>query len=546
MNSVVSAEPSLPISSLPNTSIPTTIPIRRGKPCDQCIEGRAIIQRSATGQKLCKICFLSAFEEEVHQTILHEHLFIPGERIAIGASGGKDSTVLAYVLHKLNKKYNYGVELVLVSVDEGIQGYRDASLERVKDTADELQIPLRIISYQELFGWPMDRVVATTGGRNSCSYCGVFRRQALDKGSVLTNSHKIAIGHNADDVAETALMNLLRGDIARLGRCVKAITGGDIASNTNTHDDDIVGIGGPLPRVKPLITCYEKEIVAYAHHAKLPYHATECSYSPAAYRGFLREMIKDLEAIRPSIIRDIIRAANFWQVDEFGSTTTHNNDESMTTNNQIMNSNEQDDNSSVTSYHTRTSKPSSITTNTSNKLTMKQRVAGVCIRCGYLSSSTLCQACNLLSGLEAGNPRLGLTSGGGGNNPYSREYNNIMLHQTNSKTNEQLINKNNNYYTSTVSERVKQHVIQIKQHQITQQSTKLLDIINEDTNECKTNCGCHKNGTNAKVSPPIHQCQNNNSCKSSLYSVHDIQSIPDTSSGNCCKKSSDSKCACSG
>lgn len=42
--------------------------------------------------------------------------------MAIGASGGKDSTVLAYVLKHLNEKYKYGLDLILLSIDEGIKG----------------------------------------------------------------------------------------------------------------------------------------------------------------------------------------------------------------------------------------------------------------------------------------------------------------------------------------------------------------------------------------------------------------------------------------
>ena len=59
-------------------------------------------------------------------------MFNKGEKIAIGASGGKDSTVLAHVLNLLNKKYDYCLELYLLSIDEGIKGYRDDSLETVK------------------------------------------------------------------------------------------------------------------------------------------------------------------------------------------------------------------------------------------------------------------------------------------------------------------------------------------------------------------------------------------------------------------------------
>lgn len=59
--------------------------------------------------------------QNVHETIVKCEIFKRGEKVAIGASGGKDSTVLAYLLNTLNKRYDYGVELLLLSIDEGIQ-----------------------------------------------------------------------------------------------------------------------------------------------------------------------------------------------------------------------------------------------------------------------------------------------------------------------------------------------------------------------------------------------------------------------------------------
>lgn len=82
----------------------------------------------------------------MHNTIVDAKLFQSGDRVAIGASGGKgmlflipsrmialtwfrDSTVLAHCMKVLNDRYNYGLELFLLSIDEGITGYRDDSLE---------------------------------------------------------------------------------------------------------------------------------------------------------------------------------------------------------------------------------------------------------------------------------------------------------------------------------------------------------------------------------------------------------------------------------
>ena len=56
-------------------------------------------------------------------------------------------------------------------------------------------------------GWTMDAIVAQVGKKNNCTFCGVFRRQALDRGAASLNVDHIVTGHNADDIAETVLMN---------------------------------------------------------------------------------------------------------------------------------------------------------------------------------------------------------------------------------------------------------------------------------------------------------------------------------------------------
>ncbi|XP_060787775.1 cytoplasmic tRNA 2-thiolation protein 1 isoform X1 [Neoarius graeffei] len=397
--------------------------------CISCAENRAVLRRPKTGHSLCKFCFFWAFEEEIHQTIVSARLFNRGETVGIGASGGKDSTVLAHVLKLLNERYDYGLKLLLLSVDEGITGYRDDSLETVKRNQQQYDLPLIIVSYEELYGWTMDAIVKQVGLKNNCTFCGVFRRQALDRGAMMLNMDKICTekanplspprllfwkkpthslrlissfgksqssrsascpllekanpltlplllsrkkkktthwlhlvssfggkkqsslstssplsekGHNADDVAETVLMNVLRGDIARLRRCTAISTASDGE--------------GAIPRCKPLKYAYEKEIVLYAYFKKLDYFSTECIYSPNAYRGHARTFLKDLEAVRPSAIMDIIHSGE----------------------------------------------------NLSIKEGVKMPVQGTCSRCGYISSQALCKSCVLLEGLNRGLPKLGI------------------------------------------------------------------------------------------------------------------------------------------
>jgi len=303
--------------------------------CSTCNEKKPQIKRPKTGKPSCLDCFFEAFENEIHHTIITNKLFNREERVCIGASGGKDSTVLAYVMNLLNKKYDYGLNLFLLSVDEGITGYRDDSLETVKQNRDDYGLPLEIVSYRDLYGWTMDEIVKLIGLTNNCTFCGVFRRQALERGANLLKADKIVTGHNADDIAETVLMNLLRGDYHRLTKSVDIISGRD--SN--------------MPRVKPFKYTYEKEIVMYAYHKKLVYFSTECIYSPNAYRGFVREMIKDLEAQRPSSIIDIIHSGEKFEIDR-------------------------------------------------NASSAKEQIKKNCTKCGLISSNNICKACSLLEKLS--------------------------------------------------------------------------------------------------------------------------------------------------
>ncbi|KAH0839590.1 putative cytoplasmic tRNA 2-thiolation protein 1 [Lanmaoa asiatica] len=232
----------------------------------------------------------------------------------------------------LNDRYKYGLDLYLLSIDEGITGYRDDSLEvcilyvvlddinitrkqTVKRNQQQYDLPLKILTYEELYGWTMDAIVSEIGKKNNCTFCGVFRRQALDRGASSLSVDHIVTGHNADDIAETVLMNgvyhlfwsfhdlmratVMRGDIARLGRCTLICTQGEDS----------------IKRSKPFKYAYEKEIVMfviyylsytvvsfperYAYFKKLDYFSTECIYSPDAYRGHCPNIPQGLGGCSP-------------------------------------------------------------------------------------------------------------------------------------------------------------------------------------------------------------------------------------------------------
>lgn len=386
--------------------------------CALCHTSRALVIRPKNHQKLCKSCFIDLFETEIHNTITANSLFTPGERVAIGASGGKDSTVLASVLKTLNERHDYKLNLVLLSIDEGIKGYRDDSLETVKRNALQYEMPLEIVGYDELYGWTMDQVVEQIGKKGNCTYCGVFRRQALDRGATRLGIKHVVTGHNADDIAETVMMNLLRGDLPRLARATSIMTA-SAASDTK--------------RSKPLKYAYEKEIVLYAHHKKLDYFSTECIYSPEAFRGSARTLIKNLEKIRPSAILDIVRSGEDMarlvpeevsggcgdnaakevlvidgEAEEAGGCGSGNGRASggeMAAMEQKLQENER-----AEGRETEVKLKAHAVNGQGNGSGRKgrklpQQQMGKCTRCGYLSSQAVCKACMLLEGLNKSRPK---------------------------------------------------------------------------------------------------------------------------------------------
>lgn len=323
--------------------------------------------------------------------------------------------MLASVLKTLNERHNYGLDLVLLSVDEGIKGYRDDSLETVKRNAVQYEMPLKIVGYDTLYGWTMDQVVETIGKKGNCTYCGVFRRQALDRGAKMLEIKHVVTGHNADDVAETVLMNLLRGDLPRLSRSTNIVTGGSSSD---------------VKRSKPLKYAYEKEIVLYAHHKKLDYFSTECIYSPEAFRGTARTLIKNLEKVRPSAILDIVRSGEDMArltpdknegacaCDDEGSGGCGTANTNGSTKEMAQLEAKLSESQAAEKLETEIKSGSVPAGNDTVQLPVRSKkprdqpqptalqTLGKCIRCGYMSSQDICQACTLVERLNKNRPEI--------------------------------------------------------------------------------------------------------------------------------------------
>jgi uncharacterized protein (TIGR00269 family) len=135
----------------------------------------------------------------------------------------------------------------------------------------------------------------------------LFRRDVLERYAAELGADKLLTGHNLDDEAQTALMNLLSGDVRQVAKHFDASLGPFDERGSDTdgarpdgHDEWFV------PRAKPLRDVPEKEVALYAHLRDLPAHITECPHSSEAYRGEIQQLLFDLEERHPGARHSIM------------------------------------------------------------------------------------------------------------------------------------------------------------------------------------------------------------------------------------------------
>lgn len=259
--------------------------------CSKCGKPAAISLRYAH-LDFCQSHFTRFFESRVLRTVRQYRMLRKNERIAVALSGGKDSSVMLHLLHKISK--SLPIKLFAITIDEGIAGYRSETLEVAKKECKKLGVPLKVISFKREFNSTLDSLLKKKGIERSCSYCGVMRRYLLNKFARQMKADKIAIGHNSDDVAQTVLMNFMRNEPERLAR---------FGPLSGAVEDELF-----ITRIKPLFLTPERDIAAYAMMKGIDLKFSECPYARSAFRQSVRKMLNEMEEKYPATKIRIVRA----------------------------------------------------------------------------------------------------------------------------------------------------------------------------------------------------------------------------------------------
>ncbi|MBW3583996.1 MAG: TIGR00269 family protein [Euryarchaeota archaeon] len=260
--------------------------------CSHC-RAPAVEQVRYAGVHLCKAHFVDFVERRVKKELRKQGGVPTGATVGVAVSGGKDSTVALRLLHRVllprlgpecgGSNLKADARLVVLTIDEGIDGYRGTGIDVARRTSAELGVPHHILGYTELVGATMDQVHTVKGTKNECSYCGVFRRASLNQLARDTGCDLLVTGHNLDDIAQAVLMNVTGGDVARLARL-------------GPHKDVKEGL---VPRRMPLRTIPEKEIYLTAMLSDWETDHAECPYAVNSQRALYRDILNRMEKATP-------------------------------------------------------------------------------------------------------------------------------------------------------------------------------------------------------------------------------------------------------
>jgi len=245
----------------------------------------AVIERDYEGRALCEEHFSHAIEKKVKQTIRNNDLIANGDRIVIGLSGGKDSSSLTYILHQICQQ-RPDLKLIAVTINEGIEDYRSRSTDSAQKLCQRLEIEHHVATFEEEYGFRMDQIVEKAE-QKPCTYCGVFRRDLLNKKARELEGDKLAIAHNLDDEVSSAFMNYLKGDLQRLARL-----------GPKTYK---VPSENFVPRIKPMRNLLEAEIRLFSQIKELNAYQAQCPYKTTALRKKVVDFLDSLEEDSPTM-----------------------------------------------------------------------------------------------------------------------------------------------------------------------------------------------------------------------------------------------------
>ena len=202
------------------------------------------------------------------------HMIEPGDKIAVGISGGKDSLALLVLLRELQKYYPKPFTLEAMTVDMGL----GMDFSAIAELCRRLDVPYTILKTD--IG-PL--IFDVRKEKNPCSMCAKMRRGALHGAMAEKGITKIALGHHYDDAVETFLLSLFyEGRIS----CFQPVT---YLSRTG------------VTQIRPMLYVGEKAVAGFSQRYRLPVVENRCPADKSTKRQEVKELLAQLQRAYPDL-----------------------------------------------------------------------------------------------------------------------------------------------------------------------------------------------------------------------------------------------------
>jgi tRNA 2-thiocytidine biosynthesis protein TtcA len=217
----------------------------------------------------------------VVKAAMERNLIAEGDRILIAASGGKDSTVLAWALASIRPALKIGYELAALHISTDFCSCCQKTV--LSQRLEEWGIP-----FTDLFVPVIGRL--KEGKKMNCYWCSTQRRSELLKYAVANGFNKIALGHHLDDIIETFFMNLCaKGELSAMPITLKYRK-------------------YPVSLIRPLAYIEERQVIACADEQGILKAACTCPYGINSKRRDMRQRVAALTSGSGAVKRQILAA----------------------------------------------------------------------------------------------------------------------------------------------------------------------------------------------------------------------------------------------
>ena len=217
------------------------------------------------------------------------NMISPGDRIAVGVSGGKDSLVLLKLLAGLREYMNFEVEAITIDMGLGMD------YSGIEAMCREVGVPYTIVKTEIapiIFDYRKEK--------NPYSMCSKMRRGALNQALLDRGLNKLALGHHYDDAVETFVMNLLFE--GRIG-CFQPVT--------NLDRTGII-------QIRPMLYIHEKTVDSFAKRYELPVVENRCPVDKQTKREEVKGLVYKLSSDYPDLKERIFGAMQRLPLPEWG------------------------------------------------------------------------------------------------------------------------------------------------------------------------------------------------------------------------------------